>query len=109
MSLDPKETQTVAQITITLNLPDNLPADITPAEILKKLVRRWGWTAQVPDPDNPGQTVQNPVTAKKYFDRYIWNFMRQELQAELVDKVADAARRTEQDRLKQNLDAVDAA
>lgn len=62
----------MAQVTFALNIDDSLVAEATAA-----LCWKGGYQVQVPDPENPGQTIANPATpedgAKQAVNGFILN------------------------------------
>lgn len=40
-------------------------------QITQDFAAATGWTATIPDPNNPGQTIPNPITRAKWLDNRV--------------------------------------
>lgn len=47
--------------TVSINIPDTIAP-----RVLTAFANTYGYQAQIPDPNNPGQTIANPVTEAQF-------------------------------------------
>lgn len=81
-----------ADITFTITVSD---ANGKAAAILDAFVKQHGWTATIPDPANPGQTIPNPVTRAQHGKSIIQLFIKESAKAYRANQEAEKARATE--------------
>jgi hypothetical protein len=53
-----------------------------------------GWTATVPDPKNPGQTIPNPLSEQAEFQRAITQYLRDNYRTFKISTAEKAAKAT---------------
>jgi hypothetical protein len=59
--------------------------------IIDRFCETYGWTATVPDPARPGQTIANPVTAQEFFHAQLTKYIREVVRAQAVQNAANSA------------------
>jgi len=72
----------------TLSLSVTVPSS---AEV-NDFVAYHGWTAQIPDPNNPGQMIDNPETKAQFSKRMVIRFIRSSIKAKRANDAAETAR-----------------
>lgn len=77
----------MAQLTIDLTIPDNKITEVRDA-----FVAYHGWTATIPDPGNPEQTIQNPVTKNQCVKQVVGKFVKDSVRAHQSEQAANTAR-----------------
>lgn len=56
----------------TLTIPTfNLPGTVTQTDIINALALEWGYPLQVPDPQNAGQLINNPMPKATFVKQYL--------------------------------------
>lgn len=45
-------------------------------KVIQRFCEAYGWTATVPDPNNPGQTIPNPVSDQTFFNRQLTAYIK---------------------------------
>lgn len=58
---------------------------------IDRFCEAYGWTATVPDPARPGQTIANPVTAQEFFNAQLTKYIREVIRAQAVQNAASSA------------------
>lgn len=66
-------------------------------EVLDAFASARGWTATVPDPANPGQTIANPQSKQQAFNAALTQFIRETVRATQGEAAATTARKTATD------------
>ena len=60
-------------------------------EVMDLFGRAYGYQVNVPDPDNPGQTIPNPQGIQPFFNRVIAQYIRDVVRGQKVKEAAEAA------------------
>lgn len=60
-------------------------------EVMDLFGRAYGYQVNVPDPDNPGQTIPNPQGIQPFFNRVLTQFIRDVVKGQKVKEAAEAA------------------
>ncbi|HEY0098387.1 MAG TPA: hypothetical protein VGB76_05475 [Pyrinomonadaceae bacterium] len=81
-------TQTPTDVTLKITLPA-----AQSARLLNAFTKQYGWTAQIPDPANPGQAVPNPVSKRDFAEAVLESFVLQSVEAAEKNEAAEKARR----------------
>ncbi len=62
--------------------------------IMEAVAANRGWTATVPDPKNPGQTIPNPLSEQAEFQRAITQYLRDNYRTFKISTAEKAAKAT---------------
>lgn len=81
-------TQPQADVTLKITFPA-----AQSNRLLNAFVKQYGYTAQVPDPANPGQTIPNPVSKRDFAEQVLESFVLQSVEAAEKNEAAEKARR----------------
>ena len=63
-------------------------------KVIQRFCEAYGYQATVPDPNNPGQTIPNPVSDQVFFNRQLTTYIKDVVRAQGIAAAADAARKT---------------
>lgn len=63
----------------------------------------YGYQANVPAPNNPGQTVPNPVSKQQFFNQQIQKYLSEVVLSAKINVDVEAARKKASDNLKADL------
>ncbi len=75
--------------TLTITIPN---AQLT--RVANAVATQHGYQAEVPDPDNPGQTIPNPQTKADFAREVLMRFLRETVRAHEAAVAAESARQT---------------
>ncbi len=81
-------TQTQTDIVLKITLPATHST-----RLLNGFVKKYGYTAQVPDPAKPGETIANPISRKDFAEQILETFILQSVEAGEKEEAAEKARR----------------
>lgn len=71
--------------------------------IVNAFTDAYGYTDTIPDPDNPGQTIPNPVTRAAFTARQLELYIRSVVRQKLTQNDADAAKAAKEAELDADL------
>lgn len=76
-----------------------LPDELVP-RIVAATCAAYGYQAEVPDPDNPGRTIPNPVDPGAFTRQQAVNFYLQIVQGQEAAQASETARQAKIDEIK---------
>jgi len=63
-------------------------------KVVDNFVYAYGYTDNVPDPDNPGQTIPNPTNKQAFFNRIIRDYIKDVVRGREIKVAEDTAKAT---------------
>lgn len=74
-------------VTIIIDVPDEFAP-----EVFRAVALRNGWLERVPDPERPGEMIDNPVTAQFFTEEHLAAQLRDAYKLEVAERAAREAK-----------------